>query len=379
MISPEVTNNVYVAPASGLWMLPGESLKRDVEKVTSDAIIATRQILDSAQHYAGKETLSGTLPLELSDVGSENALRMLLGAPVVTGGGPTYTRTWAGLLDVFNVSSTMQVGRPDNAGAIVPFTWTGVKAISGALGLTESKPVTLNLEVVAQNETLYRSVSDAATNTNTAFTSVTAAFTPDDVGKPISGTSIPAATTIAAYVSTTAVTLSQAATGTGTGQDAVIGVAAATAAYTASMKPFTFVGGSVTNNSVTIGGAAPPAVKQATLTINRPQDTERRSLGSARILQPIVNDLASVKLELDCEFDGTTHYKRYIADSEHAVVLSLVSPAAHTLTFTMTGRYEMNPEPTVADRGVLRQKIALDMSGTTDAAAFTAVLVNSIA
>lgn len=378
MTKIETTVNTYVAPTNGLWLLPGESLKRDQGKFTSDAIIATRQLLDSAQHFAGNESLKGTLPLEVTDNGAEDALTMLLGVPVKTGSNP-YTRTWAGLLDLYGVSATMQIGRPDDAGNVDPFTWTGAKATAGTFGLTESKPVTLNLETVAMNETLYRTVADGVTATNTTLTSATAAFTQDDKGKAVSGTGIPAATTIASVQSATSVTLSAATTATATGVTITIGVATASAAYTAGMAPFTFIGGTTSNTSVTIGGAQPPAIKAATLKINRPQDTERRGVGSGRILQPIVNDLASVELEFDCEFDGYTHYKRYIADSEHAAVLTLVSPANNTLTFTMNGYYKMSPEPVVKDRGILTQKISMSMSNTTDAGAFTAVLVNTTA
>lgn len=379
MISPEVTVGTYVAPASGLYLLPGETLNRSMSIVESDAIIATRQLRDTSQHYPGNEMLSGTLPLELSDVGCEDVLRILLGAPVKTGSGPTYTRTWAGLLDLYGISATVQIGRPDDAGTVNPFTWLGTKATAGTFGLTEDKPVTLNLAVAAMNEVNVRTVTDGVTtNTDATVTSATAAFTPDDVGKPISGTGIPANTTISSYTSATSVELSANATADGTGITFTIGVALASASYTSGMKPFTFIGGTTSNTSVTVGGATPPAIKKAELKIERPQATDRRGVGSGRILQPIVNDLASVTLEFECEFDGLTHYRRYIANSEHAAVLTLVSPANNTLTFTMNGYYKMPPEPQVKDRGILTQKISLNMANTTDAGAFTAVLVNTV-
>jgi hypothetical protein len=55
------------------------------------------------------------------------------------------------------------------------------------------------------------------TNTSTTVTSATARFTPSDIGTTISGTNIPASTTIASYTSATSVTLSAAATGSGSG------------------------------------------------------------------------------------------------------------------------------------------------------------------
>lgn len=377
MIKTETTVNTYVAPTSGLWLI-NEAIKRDVAKIKSNAIVATRRLMTSDQHYNGNETISGPIHLELTDLGAEDALALIFGAPVKTGSNP-YTRTWAGPLDLYGASATLQVGRPDVSGTVQPFTWTGLKATSAEFGLAVNEVATLGLDVAAMNEILVRTVTDGVTtNTSTAVTSATAAFTPDDVGKPISGTGISAGTTISAYTSATAVTLSAAATATGTGITFTIGAALASASYSSGMKPFTFIGGDVTGTSVTVASAAPSAVKKATLKVNRPQATDRRGLGSGRILQPIENDLGSVKLELDCEFDGLTHYRRYIANSEHAAVLTLVS-GTNTLTFTMNGYYEMPPDPKVAGRDIVRQTISLDMAGSTDAAAFTAVLVNTTA
>lgn len=379
MIKTETTVNTYVAPTAGLYLID-EAIKRDVAKIKSNGIVATRRLATSDQHYNGNETIAGPMHVELTDLGCEDALALIFGAPVKTGAGP-YTRTWAGPLDLFGASATLQIGRPDVGGTVDPFTFTGVKATGAEIGLAVNEVATLGLDLVAMNEILYRTVTDGATNTNTTVTSVTAAFTTEDVGKPISGTGIPAATTIASVESATSCTISAAATGTATGVTITIGVALASASYTSSMKPFTFLGGTyaATPSSVTVGGAAPSAVKKATLKVMRPQDTDRRGIGSARILQPIENDLGSVKLTLDCEWDGYTHYRRFLANSEHAAVLTLGSGAANTLTITMNGYYSATTDPKISGKGIVRQTLELEMAGSTDAAAFTAVLVNTTA
>jgi phage-related baseplate assembly protein len=56
----------------------------------------------------------------------------------------------------------------------------------------------------------------ASTSGTPTYTSATAAFTTADIGKSITGTNIPASTTIAAVISGTAITLSHNATATGT-------------------------------------------------------------------------------------------------------------------------------------------------------------------
>jgi hypothetical protein len=62
-----------------------------------------------------------------------------------------------------------------------------------------------------------RHVTDAVTNGTTTLTSATANFQAADVGKIVTGDRIPAGTYITARASTTSVTLSQAASGSGTG------------------------------------------------------------------------------------------------------------------------------------------------------------------
>lgn len=61
-------------------------------------------------------------------------------------------------------------------------------------------------------------ITDGVSNGTTTITSATAAFTAADVGSTITGTDMPANAYIAAYVSATQVTLSAAATGSGSGR-----------------------------------------------------------------------------------------------------------------------------------------------------------------
>lgn len=69
-----------------------------------------------------------------------------------------------------------------------------------------------------------RTITNATrTNLSTALGSLTPQFTTEDVGRTVTGTAIPALTTIAAFVSTTQVTMSAAATGTASPATVVIG------------------------------------------------------------------------------------------------------------------------------------------------------------
>jgi IPT/TIG domain len=72
-------------------------------------------------------------------------------------------------------------------------------------------------ELLTASVSPIRTVSDGVTNATTTVTSATAAFVSSDVGSVITGTNIPVNTTVVAVNSSTNVTLSQAATGSGSG------------------------------------------------------------------------------------------------------------------------------------------------------------------
>jgi len=79
-----------------------------------------------------------------------------------------------------------------------------------------STAVNLNKATVDYGTRMTRTVTDGVTvNGSPTLTSATAAFTTADVGNPITGTNIPASTTISAYSSATSVTLSKNATASG--------------------------------------------------------------------------------------------------------------------------------------------------------------------
>lgn len=84
-----------------------------------------------------------------------------------------------------------------------------------------------------------RTVTDAVTTTTTTVTSATAAFTADDVGRTVAGTDIPTGTTIASVTNATTVVLSQAATGSHTGNKLSIYIALHLNTVTRGMKVVT--------------------------------------------------------------------------------------------------------------------------------------------
>jgi len=109
-----------------------------------------------------------------------------------------------------------------------------------------------------------RTVTDGVTTISDAtVTSATAAFTTDDVGKPISGVGIPAGATIASRTSATSVELSANATASGTGVTFTIGQP--------SLSEFTFTNDGMlcdfvftTSNPATVPSMSGPVYVTAT-------------------------------------------------------------------------------------------------------------------
>ena len=144
-------------------------------------------------------------------------------------------------------------------------------------------------------------------------------------------------------------------------------IAAATVLYSDS-TPFTFV-----NGAVTIGGTAVP-VKQVTLSGDNGLADDRRFLGSRAISEPLENDLRTFDGSFELEFTDLTQYARYIAGSEHAMVLAFTA-GTQSLTITTNVRFD-GETPAVGGREIVPMNLPFKViAPSTDAAAITAVYV----
>ena len=100
------------------------------------------------------------------------------------------------------------------AGGTESASWTDRRTWESALAALGTSIRRVHIRLGGNDVLLARVVGDAVFNNSTTLTSATATFTPGDVGRVISGNvNIPAGTTISAWVSSTQVTLSAAATG----------------------------------------------------------------------------------------------------------------------------------------------------------------------
>lgn len=321
-----------------------ETLSADPERLESAAIIAGRRVLTSDQWTTGRKRVGGGIQTELFNKNIATLLSHMMGDA-----SSPYT---PGDLDGYGL--TVQVGVPDVSGTVQPKTYAGCKITGWELACKEGEIATLGFDVVAAREILVRTVTDGVTtDTDNTVTSASAAFTADDIGKPISGSGIQAGSTIASVTSATEVELSLAANASGSGVTFTIGKALASAAYTSGLKPIKF-----THGSVTIGGSA-VKVKAATLSGKNGLDVDRFFIGDDEMDEPLeANDLREYLATLDVEFTDLTQYRRYLNGTEHACVLSFAAPGGFSLVITTNVRFD-GKTPQVAGREIVQQNLPM--------------------
>jgi hypothetical protein len=124
-------------------------------------------------------------------------------------------------------------------GQIIDHTTSGCTISAWTLAMPQNGLCTLNVDVDMRGKHVSKVFADGATtNATPTLTSASAGFVPNDVGKNVSGTGIPAATTIIAWVSSTQVTMSANATATGSGVTVTVGVPYTTPSYPSSWSLF---------------------------------------------------------------------------------------------------------------------------------------------
>jgi hypothetical protein len=342
----------------------GEKLMGERERIESDGIRAGRRILDSNDWAGGNISPGGDVGHELYNAGLGKLLTGMFGTVSSTTGpvSSLYTHTWTAVGEPKPL--TVQKGVPDVGGTVRPFTYTGMMVDEWEIACAAGEFATIGLTFAGISEIGYRTVTDGATTSGSAaITSATAAWNADDVGKPISGTGIPAAATILSVQSATNATLSANASATGSGVTFTIGIALATASYVSGLKPFAYHQG-----AVTIAGSA-VSVKKLTVKGKNGIDTDRRFLGSRYRKVPLEAGLHEITGTLDLEWENRTQYDRFIAEGTYACVATFTHVAGETLTLTMNIRHD-GETPVVKDRGIVPYSLSFKCNGTTDASAF---------
>jgi hypothetical protein len=206
------------------------------------------------------------------------------------------------------------------------------------------------------------------TSASTTFTSATAAFTANDVGRSISGVNITPGTTIVSITSATAVIMSAVAATAGTVETVTIGIAVPTPTYSAITAQAGWQG------TVSIAGTqrtSANVVLDAELDLKRDVTVNPGITGSA---SPVFTFSGPVDVtgKMTIVFTDPTDYNNMINNTQPVVVINFTQGASTTLQqlqFTMTKCAFTATEP---DRGSDYVKAAITFTGranTTDVGA----------
>lgn len=164
-IVTEATYGTYVAPTRFLAFL-SESLTLEVERMESEGLRSAQRVQRSDSWAAGKKGVTGDVEFDLGNKGFGLLFAKALGAAAQTVDGAGFIRTYT-LGDLFGDMITMQIGRPDLAGTVQPFSYVGCKITSLELRQQRDEFLKLALGIDARNEDTAQSLVSAIAPTMT--------------------------------------------------------------------------------------------------------------------------------------------------------------------------------------------------------------------
>lgn len=131
---------------------------QDIQQLESQGIRAGQLV--QAASKQGQREIGGTVAMELWNTDIAALLRHCFGDHGVTGSGPfEHTYEPSGLVDT---TFTAQVGIPDIAGTIHPFTWAGCKVNQWTVTANVGELAQLALDVIAMSESTSESLATAS-------------------------------------------------------------------------------------------------------------------------------------------------------------------------------------------------------------------------
>lgn len=146
-LAEEVTYGTYVAPTKFLEF-NSENVNLERERIDSAGIRAGRRVLH--RWAAGVQRVVGPIVMECAPQGNGLIWKHILGS-VSTAGTNPYTHT-ATPGDLAGKSLSIQVGRPDIAGVVRPFSYLGCKVASADLACALNQFALLTLNVYGAHE-----------------------------------------------------------------------------------------------------------------------------------------------------------------------------------------------------------------------------------
>jgi hypothetical protein len=148
-----VAETTYGTPVTVTRFVPlvDESVQTEIDKLESEGIIAGARVLRSQQWSQGYRRSEGDVGMEVYDRSIGLLLHHALGTVATSGAGP-YTHTFTPG-DLAGKGLTMQFGRPNRNGTVIPFTYAGGKIQSWEIAVAAGEIATFGITAVAQTET----------------------------------------------------------------------------------------------------------------------------------------------------------------------------------------------------------------------------------
>ncbi|MFF0481055.1 phage tail tube protein [Streptomyces sp. NPDC004435] len=165
-VSDEVTYGTAVA-VTKFFEFTDEGLAGKYERIDSEGIRAGARVLRSDRFAVNHKGAEGDVKLEVMSGGFEFWLKHMMGG--LTSGAPAggFTTHTAVLGDLNGKSFTAQVGRVDNKGAMIPFTYQGGKVKEWEIANAVDELLNLTLSCDFAKETIGAGAGAYATGTPT--------------------------------------------------------------------------------------------------------------------------------------------------------------------------------------------------------------------
>lgn len=164
-VKAETTWGTFVAPTR-FYPLISESLTEEIDRLESEGIITGLRVLNTAQWAAGNVDVGGDIQTELYQQGMGALLKACFGAVSTSGAGP-YTHTFTPG-DLTDDHLSVQVGKPDGAGTVQPFSFSGMKVTDWELSMEAGGLVTLSTSLVGKQLATSESLATASFGTGAA-------------------------------------------------------------------------------------------------------------------------------------------------------------------------------------------------------------------
>lgn len=164
-VKAETTWGTFVAPTR-FYPLISESLTEEIDRLESEGIVTGLRVLNTAQWAAGNVDVGGDIQTELYQQGMGALLKACFGAVSTTGAGP-YTHTFTPG-DLTDDHLSVQVGKPDVAGTVQPFSFSGMKVTDWELSMEAGGLVTLSTSLIGKQLATSDSLATASFGTGAA-------------------------------------------------------------------------------------------------------------------------------------------------------------------------------------------------------------------